>query len=429
MARLQIIILLFFSFTPLLACDLDHAIVAIYAVRTDTGEVLVDQNSDLSMMPASCLKIVTTAAALHLLGPEHRFETYLEHDGSIDSIKTLHGNIYIRGGGDPCLGSDRVVGALSWKKQIETWADAIQEKGIEKITGKVIGDGSIWEKALAVPSWTWEDLGNYFGAGASGLSFHENFYTLVFKPGREEGAPASILHTEPPTLSHTIHNEVTTGPEGSGDQAWIYGSEYSSKQFVRGTVPAGASEFAIKGAIPDPATYCAQLLAQELEKRGVTIEQAKYPTPSQRVRFHTTYSPTVAEIVYWTNTKSLNLYAEHLFKAMGKMEGVTQFLHSQNIDTSGLNIADGSGLSRKNLITPKQLTYLLVNMKSSDFFPLYFKSLTQNTPQIRAKSGNNTFVKGSVGYADNCAFVILINNCVDREAMRKRIDTFLCELP
>ena len=105
----------------------DHAVVGIYAVDSKTGKVLVEKNSDLSLMPASCMKIITTAAALHILGAESCFETHLEYDGKIGSDGSLQGNLYIRGGGDPCLGSDRIARSLSWEKQISTWADAIQK--------------------------------------------------------------------------------------------------------------------------------------------------------------------------------------------------------------------------------------------------------------------------------------------------------------
>ena len=131
----------------------------------------------------------------------------------------------ILGGGDPCLGSDRIAGSFSWEKQIETWAEAIEKVGIEKIEGRAVGDATRWEKALAVPSWTWEDLGNYYGAGASALSFHDNLYNLFFKPGLHVGDSTVILRTDPPLLKLTLQNEVATGPEGSGNRASIYGFE------------------------------------------------------------------------------------------------------------------------------------------------------------------------------------------------------------
>lgn len=110
---MQFVLLALFAsswFMPRLFCEefdsLDHAIVSLYALDCETGEVLFEKNSALSLVPASCMKIVTTTAALHLLGAESRFETYLEYDGVLD--ETLEGNLYIRGGGDPCLGSDRI---------------------------------------------------------------------------------------------------------------------------------------------------------------------------------------------------------------------------------------------------------------------------------------------------------------------------------
>ena len=102
--------------------SLDHVIMGIYVVDSKTGQVMMDKNSKLSLVPASCMKLVTTGAALQILGADTRFETWLEYDGEIDCDKTLKGNLYIRGGGDPCLGSGRVPGSLSWEQQISVWA-------------------------------------------------------------------------------------------------------------------------------------------------------------------------------------------------------------------------------------------------------------------------------------------------------------------
>jgi D-alanyl-D-alanine carboxypeptidase/D-alanyl-D-alanine-endopeptidase (penicillin-binding protein 4) len=396
-----------------------HAIVGMYAVESGTGEVLAEKNSDLSLMPSSCMKIVTTAAALHILGADCRFETHLEYDGV---------NLYIRGGGDPCLGSGR--GNL---KQIEAWADAVQKLGIQKIEGTVVGDATKWEKALAIPSWCWEDLGNYYGAGASALSFHENCYSLYFKPGKKVGENAAILRTEPP-VPIQFQNEVKTGPEGSGDCACIYGSEFSWMQFARGTVPAGVSEFAIRGAIPDPASYCADLLRKELEERGISVGGQEVTTQNKRVSFHTTYSPTVGEIVYWTNQTSNNLYAEHLLKKMGDgstnagIKAVTNFWKTQGIDLGGFHMVDGSGLSRKNLVTAKVFVQMLLNMKTSNLFPAFFESLPQIKPEIRAKSGSMSMSKGYVGYAGNIAFSVIVNQSSNRQMMNEKIEEFLKSL-
>ncbi len=427
-----------FACCALIGCSLSaDPLVSIYAVDCHTGKVLIDQNSDVSMTPASCLKVLTTGAALELLGKDHRFETRLEYEGTIDN-HILHGNIAIRGGGDPCLGSDRIAGVLSWKEQLSAWADAVVAAGITTVEGKVIGDASRWELALAVPSWTWEDVGNYYGAGACALSFHENFYTLFFEPGIQVGDPAPITRTDPPVATLVLQNEVKTGPQGSGDQACIYGSEFSLLQCIRGTIPAAVKEFSIKGSIPDPTAYTAELLQQELEDRGVVILN-KEIAAQQRSLLIETRSPTVEEIAHWTNQKSINLYAEHLLKGMGEVyckegstasgiKALTDFWDSQGIDLKGAHLVDGSGLSRQNLLTTKQLVRVLTKMKKSPSFPSFLDSLPPREGGIRAKSGSMKLVRGYAGYAGEIAFALLINQCPDSKWMQEKVQSLFSKL-
>jgi D-alanyl-D-alanine carboxypeptidase/D-alanyl-D-alanine-endopeptidase (penicillin-binding protein 4) len=419
--------------------SLQHAAIGIYAENSKTKKVLAERNSNLSLMPASCMKIVTTAAALQILGAESRFETHLEYDGIIHLNGVLKGNVYIRGGGDPCLGSDRIAGSPSWKEQIKMWADAIEKLGILKIEGKVIGDATKWEKALAVPSWSWEDLGNYYGAGACALSFHENCYSLFFEPNKQIGKSASLLRTEPPMSLLVFQNEVKTGPVGSGDCACIYGSEFSTLQCIRGTVPAAVQEFAIKGAIPDPASTCADLLVKELQERNIVTLEQNIASCNRKTLVHTTYSPSIEQIVYWTNQKSVNLYAEHLLKKMGEVvynegstaagiKAVKDFWASQGIDLSGFNMVDGSGLSRKNLITSAQLVAILLKIKMFDSFPVFFASLPQRHASIRAKSGSMSLAKSYAGYTGNIAFAVIVNQCLDNQLMNTELNDFLSNL-
>jgi D-alanyl-D-alanine carboxypeptidase/D-alanyl-D-alanine-endopeptidase (penicillin-binding protein 4) len=357
-------------------------------------------------------------------------------------MKVLNGNIYIVGGGDPCLGSDRITGTLSWKNQIELWADTIQKLGIKKIKGKVLADSTKWEKAQAVPSWAWEDLGNYYGAGASALSFHENQYSIFLKPGDKVEEKAAILRIDPPLKSLILQNEVRTGPKGTGDGTCIYGSEFSPIQFIRGTVPLGVDEFSIKGTIPDPATFCADLLSQELNRKNIVIEEESVEPSKKRTRFFTTFSPTIKEIVHWTNQKSNNLYAEHLLKKIGEVtysegsttsgiKAVTDFWSSQKIDLKGFKMADGSGLSRKNLITTQQLVEILLKIKKSTFFPIFFESLPLKNEMMRVKSGSMSLIKGYAGYTNSIAFAILINQCPNDQAIKEKMEALLskiCEL-
>lgn len=417
------------------AAPLHHAVVGVYAVRASTGEVLADQNSDLSLIPASCMKIATTGAALEILGPDFRFETRLEYDGTLDSGGELQGNLYIRGGGDPCLGSGRSSNCMSWREQILAWADAVEQAGIRSIQGDVIGDANHWESALAVPSWQWEDLGNYYGAGACALSFHENCYSIFLEPGKEVGDGAHLVRTEPPLPLCDFCNELKTGTPDSGDQACIYGSEFGFSKMLRGTIPLGVKEFSIKGALLDPSNYAASLLKQELERRGIAILSNVFPKQSITTNLHTTFSPPLQEIVYWTNQKSINLYAEHLLKMMGEkqfgegstkrgIQAVTEYWKSQGIDLDGFHLADGSGLSRKNLITAKQLVAILKELRSSSIF---VSSLPEKMAGIRGKTGGMSFIKGFAGYADDVIFAILVNQSLDPSATNEWIKQTLRE--
>lgn len=420
--------ILFFLAPLFLWGDLSHASISYYAVNCKTGEVLLDFESDKSMIPSSCLKIVTTGAALDLLGPDYQFRTDIFLDGELKN-GIVKGNIIIRGGGDPCLGSDRT--SQGWEKQIEVWTAALKEKGIKEIQGEIIGDASAWEKALAPASWAWEDLGNYYGAGASALSFNENKTTVTFRPGAHVGAPAKLLSVVPSVPSFHMQNEVTTGPVGSGDQACIYGSEYSMTHYIRGTVPAGVEEFSIKGAIPDPAQLCSELLRESLQKNGVKVLGGKFASNKALELLYTTLSPALSEIVYWTNQKSVNLYAEHLLKAVGQgtmsagLKKVAQFWRDHGVDLRGMNMMDGSGVSRKNFITARQLVAVLMKMKDSTHF---FASLPAVKPGVHAKGGSMSSIRCLTGYKGDHAFAILINHYQDLEQVKRKIDEFLDEI-
>ena len=189
------ILFFFFSITCLTVCSysqekssetfladssLTHASVSLCVADAKTGEIILDYNSGISLTPASVMKIITSAAALEILGPGYAFKTTVSYTGSLNKRSgTLKGNIIILGGGDPALGS----GYFSdhYKGFLDSWVTEIKKLGIKKIKGRVITDDSYYD-FLPVPSkWLWEDEGNYYGAGAYGLSVFDNTYEIHFK--------------------------------------------------------------------------------------------------------------------------------------------------------------------------------------------------------------------------------------------------------
>lgn len=395
-----------------------------YAVCMKTGEVLYDQASEQNLVPASCLKLITTGVALQLFGPDKHFDTLLVQEGTVDARGVLHGNIYIVGGGDPCLASERIGSSV--EQQLDLWIEAIVQAGIQEVEGRIIADASFWEETMAVPSWGWEDLGNYYGAGACALSFHENSYTLFIKAGTQLGDKTSIVAVEPEIPGLMLQNKVVTGERNSGDQACIYGAEYSPFRMVRGTIPLEADAFPIRGSIPDPALFVSQVLTKRMHEKGIQVLGKDLSSSQERKTIHIQESPSLARIVQETNRRSINLYAEHLLKALGKafrgsgsteegIQVIQDFLEKKGIDCRGSHIADGSGLSRKNHLSPRLIVLFLQEMRRSPYWDVFYSSLVEKD-NSKGKTGSMSFVRAYSGYKDDVAFSIISNNYDSNES-------------
>lgn len=439
---------------------LQHATWSYCVMHTAKDIILSEYNSNTSMIPASTLKLLTTGAALSMFGREYKFKTKIEYDGFFDSLTgVISGNIYITGGGDPTLDSKYFKDEKDTLSVTDKWAKILQKKGVKKIHGAVIGDASIFEENTIPDHWIWVDIGNYFGSGAAGLSFRDNSYAITFKSG-SLGTPATIYKTAPYIEGLQIINRVIAS--GNVDSAYIYGSPYSYYRVVEGSIPPNKSAFMVEGSIPDPALFCAQTFEKALKNVGIYVAQkattarivkeSGRPLPTGRKLLHAHFSPSLEKIVYWTNTKSINLYAEHLLKyiAYSKtglgttakgIELVRKFYSDRGVSLSGMVMLDGSGLSRANVITTKTQTQALRKMYLDKSYHAYYNSLpvagnsgslgsigkgTFIENNLRAKSGYITGVRGYSGYVKNrkgetLCFSILVNNfqCTPSEIKKK----------
>lgn len=370
---------------------LRHATWGAFAEYANNGQVLMNHNSERGLAPASGLKTITTSIALDELGPDFRFKTSLYYSGQIDNNGTLHGNIYIKGGGDPTLGSDVVAGSLPLDSLMQHWTEAIRNDGIRKIDGSVVADNQIFSGNSTPDYWLWMDIGNYYGAGANGLSIHDDLYTLYFHPSPVAGKPARLIGMNPKIPGLTFINHMKTGMRGSGDNGYIYAGPLQRVAVLRGTVPAGYTEFPIKGSIPDPALFAADTLCSALEKAGITVmhpgKKATRPVSYRTMKkITTTLSPPLRDIIYETNKKSINLYAEHCLRMLAVHEGgkgtekagvktIVKFLHDHHIYSKGLHLYDGSGLSPADRITPRTMVEQLLYASKQPWFPDFYRSL------------------------------------------------------
>ncbi len=444
--------------------QLKHASWGFMAISTTDSARSVFMNPDLSLIPASTQKVITTLTALSVLGSNYRFETLLQYSGTLTN-NTLKGDLIIKGMGDPAFGAVQMSDSLSLEIIFSNWLSDLKKAGIHKIEGNIVADGSYFDDHMIPRKWNWEDIGNYFGAGAHALSVHENMYTVFFRPGKREGDPAKVLSTLPLIDNMEFINHVSTGARGSGDQVYIFGAPGQKQRWLTGTVPLGEDRFAVKGSMPDPGFFAAAAFKSFLEKNQISVEGSvfthqthpQFPQIAGRILVGKWNSPTLGEIAARTNMNSMNSYAENLFKILGKemndegsfesaSEAVEEFWQENKIDIQGMRIHDGSGLSPFNTITVSQLTNILViASKNREIYETIVQGLPvagrsgslsrlfRGTPSeglLRAKSGYLGHVWAYAGYTegvegDLIAFTIIVNNYTGSAFQMRRKITHL----
>lgn len=442
---------------------LDHASWSFYVKDVTNDKDILTFNTDQFLVPASTQKVITTVSALMLLGHDYQYETHLEYSGRVDMQGVLHGNLYIKGSGDPAFGSELLNDTLALSNVFHKWTDALHATGIRKVNGHIIADERIFDNEMVPGRWIWQHIGNYFGAGASGLTVHENEYSVYFDAGSRIGQPATVVHTYPTISNLSFINEVTTGPVGSGDQVYIYGAPFVSERRLTGTVPLGAKSFAVRGSMPDPPLFAATALWYFLNNMGVEVTgiptsyrnaAADGTIPSEnRTIIDTWTSPLFFDVIYRTNHASVNTYAENLLKTIGRKKGghgsfsdglkvLADHWDMFGIEPPLTRMVDGSGLSPSNRITTGQLMTVLDAAASHPSFVVFSQSLplagfsgtlanhlrgSRSEGILRAKSGFLNDVLGYAGYTtmqngNLAAFVIIVNHYDGNAAtMRRKI--------
>ncbi len=418
------------------------ALIGIHIADLETGKTVFELNPDKLFIPASVLKLVTSASALEILGPEYRFETILGYSGKIIN-GTLHGDLIVIGGGDPALGSEYFKDHYFAPHFLETWALQIKAAGIKRIQGNLILDGSLYDSEKIPPTWIWEDIGNYYGAGPSALTFYDNMFRISFRSPEKAGQPTEIVTIYPEVDFLDFRNEVLSSDIKS-DQAYVFGSPIDGNRIIRGTIPKNREAFTIKASNPFPENFLAEEFIQLLTRNGIFISGEVVFESNSKSDFNQIYvteSPVLVDIVNVLNHESVNLFAEHLVKQIAAeifgtgnretgLQIISEFWENQGLDIRQLHMEDGSGLSHFNAVSPALLTSVLRYMaQTSKNYSDFIESLpsagqgtlhhfnSQNFPEntLRAKSGSMTRVRCYAGYihsktGKNLAFCIMVNH-------------------
>ncbi|MGZ3901389.1 MAG: D-alanyl-D-alanine carboxypeptidase/D-alanyl-D-alanine endopeptidase [Bacteroidia bacterium] len=440
--------------------DLKNSSIGYCVMDAKTSEVISEYNSHQYLIPASTLKVVTTAAGLGILGPGYRFETTLCYTGTFDkSTGIINGDLVIYGHGDPTLQSENFFKDTT--QVTDRWANVLKAKGVKEIKGRIVGDASFFERTIP-GHWIWADINNYFGVTPCALSYNDNKFKVVYC-SKDAGCKADVIKTMPSYLNNSITINSNVIAKGTEDDAYVYGDPFSYTKEVSGKIPPNKSNFEVEAALPDPALLCAEMLYTSLLKLGIKCKAGqiesvykKADSTATRTTIYSYYSPPLEKIVYFTNLKSNNHYCETILRAIGKgsmylgIDAVKNYWQKKGLDVSELYMVDGSGLSRANTITTSfQASVLSAVCRDSIFYKTFNNSLPiagksgsmsnigkgkliENN--MRAKTGYINRARGYCGYVKSksgkdLAFSVLFNNynCSAKDA-KVKIEKFLIEL-
>lgn len=409
----------------------------LLVVEAQTGKTLFERDADRYFLPASNMKLFSTALALAKLGPEYRFHTTAETHGTMNDAGVLNGDVVLVGRGDANLSNrtfpyelkEEFDGTLD--KVLAQLADGVGAKGIKEVFGDVVGDDSYFPRERYPSGWEIDDMVWEYGAAISALAINDNVVTLTLTPGETAGDVVVGL-LSPETPDFLVKNEVTTSPAGVKADLTLTREPGAGVVVVRGTLPAKSAPRKLQLAVEEPAQHAAASFKKLLEARGIKISgvaRAEHEpgTASQQPTILAEHiSLPLAADIKLTNKISQNLHAELLLRtAARQMEGwnmpedlvkfAGEFYATAGITAPDVLQTDGSGLSEHDLVTPRAIVTLLSYARTQPWFDVYYDSLPvsgvdgtladrMKAPplmgRIHAKTGSLDHVRTLSGYAE-----------------------------
>jgi serine-type D-Ala-D-Ala carboxypeptidase/endopeptidase (penicillin-binding protein 4) len=421
-------------------------------VDAETGETLYELNADKYFVPASNMKLFTTALALAKLGPDYRFQTTLETRGTVSPKGVLTGDVFLVGRGDPNLSNRKFPYDLKEEfdgpaeKALAELADALVAKGVKEIAGDVVGDDSYFPREAYPSGWEIDDMVWEYGAAVSAIVVDDNTVALTLTAGESAGAPVQVL-VAPSTPDFMVQNDVVTSAAEVKSDLTLTREPNSKIVVIRGSMPAHSTRKLVL-AIHDPAEHAAAMLTRLLAERGVkvvgisrSVHVAEPVGAAPRAVLAEHVSVPLGDSVKLVNKISQNLHTEMLLRAAARsttvwntpedlMKFPADFYAVAGIAPGDVIQTDGSGLSRHDLVTPRAIVALLKYAQGQAWFTPYFASLpvsgvdgtletlmknTISAGRIHAKTGSVEHVRTRSGFADTVGgrrliFSFLSNN-------------------
>ncbi len=419
----------------------------IEVAELPAGRILFARDAEHLFHPASNMKLFTTAAALEKLGPSFVFRTTAESDSGPPAAGIVP-SLYLVGRGDPTFCADVLAPPAKPAQTanrtctaLEDMAAQVRAHGVIEVTGPLVADESYFDFEPYIHGWTAEDLEWGYGATVSALAFNSNALLLRIKPGLKAGDPAQVS-LDPLPDYYQINNAVATTASGSESHLQVERLLDSTRLDVWGQIPLGSGEADEHVAIAHSGQLVGELFRKTLEdagtvvKGGVQVRQVTRFEAALALHAPTQASPRLLlaehdsqplrEIVKLTNKESRNLYAEMLLRTLGRevkhgaglddgLDALNEFVQQVGAKPGETVFADGSGLSRDDLVTPETVVTLLVHMTSAPSFDVFLDSLPvagvdgtladrfkakRLKGRIHAKTGTLEGVNALSGYMD-----------------------------
>ena len=395
--------------------------------RVSDGKTLYAHDADLRLLPASNCKLWTSAAALELLGPDFRMTTDVLATARPDANGIIAGSVYLRGGGDGLLSA----------ADLDALAGTLSAAGVRRITGSIAGDGTRFADGPYGFGWEWDDFGDEEFPQISGLEVSEGVLSVHVAPGAAPGDPVTATVDPPTDYVPLVVTAKTGAKDAAGDCAVT--KPWRKNEFdVAGTLPLGKT---LDAKVPTdaPPLLATTLLRQALERRGITVDggAALGQTPANAVVLASHQSLPLSEYIVRMNKPSDNLLAETLVRLLdtpgtvqaGRAKALP-FFQSLGVDTAPLALEDGCGVSRRDYVTARSVSQLLLGMHRRCDWPLYYQSLpiagidgtlksrmigTAAANNVHAKTGTLSQVRALSGYVTGRSgklyvFSLLMNN-------------------
>ncbi len=439
--------------TQVAAAKLKGASVGLAVIDVQTGRLLCAVDEAKPLTPASNVKLITTGVALLLLGPKFQFTTEIYGTGVREEEGVLPGDLVVVAGGDPAISGRHHGGKTT--AVLDDLAVQVARK-IQVVTGNLVIDDTIFDREYVHPSWPQDQLVRWYCAPISAFALNDNCVDVSVVPGTRAGDPARVK-LDPPTNYFTVDNRCTTIASGQG-QAIIHRLPRTDTLVISGKLPLGSPGAASPVAVSNPVRYAATVLRERLAQAGVRIHGqivlADRPVDLAGMEQLASASHSLLDAIQVANKRSQNFYAEMILKTLGRRAGqpssfakgaeiVTAYLHSVGIKPETFTLDDGSGLSKKNAFSARQIASFLRHMARSEHANTFLASLAvagvdgtlsrrMTQPpcagKILAKTGSVSGASALSGYvkagSSLLAFSILINGAeLDRAAAHALQDT------